>query len=407
MSKGKYAVDVQGLRAMIGPDGCGGVSNIRLVPNGYVCVMNAPEEPLLLSPPPPSTHFLLDKNTAEQIFFSDGKMGDLLKSQRAGGNGLVARLDRIYSEYLTNTWLPDTILQLVNKESALKQDMQQLGQPAGDVDGLVSITQQYKPAIEQLFQQVLECIQNDMCALASSSYERLMSCCCGGATSSDGVVQSVEANHAAAARVLKEMEQTFLCEGNAVCETVFKELKAVNHRPSKLFSADNSELQFGRFSDLINYIDGFYLEEVDKIETVIRTEVERLVRFHFTHQPFSAIQIKFNNNNTTSTTAPTAAAMNQQEELQPSFSSFSRISRYSRPPRPSRGGDGGGGGGGGRRVGRQNADGTTGSSRFWVPGVEEEEVDEEVQPIHYGVSCDECGTNPIVRLFVVIVYILM
>ena len=101
VSRGKFSVDVQGLRSMIGTDGCGGVSNIRLEPHGYVCVMNAPDkeaEGVSPSAPISSKNILDQQNNFEHMFFTEWNMTDLLKSERAGGNALVARLDRMYSQ---------------------------------------------------------------------------------------------------------------------------------------------------------------------------------------------------------------------------------------------------------------------------------------------------------------------
>ena len=289
ISRGKFSVDVPGLRTMIGPDGCGGVSNIRLEPHGYICVMNAPDkdpEGVSTKAVVPSKNLLSEQNNSEQVFFSDWKMEDLLQSERAGGNALVARLDRMYSQYLTATWLPNTIRQLVNKEIAVRKDMQKLGQPGGDANGLVSITQ-YTQTIQNGSKEILASLQLDMSSLTSGIFQRLIRC--GGATNG-GTVQRAEANHATAAKFLSETQASFLKEGKAAVKELLKFF--LERRPSKFLLPDPSALKLGRFTDVSRRIDELYAQEVDKIEPDTVAEIERLVRVHFT-LPFPAIQMDY------------------------------------------------------------------------------------------------------------------
>ena len=282
-------MDVPGLRTMIGRDGCGGVSNIRLEPHGYVCVMNAPDkdpEGVSTKAVVPSKNLLSEQNNSEQVFFSDWKMEDLLQSERAGGNALVARLDRMYSQYLTATWLPNTIRQLVNKEIAVRKDMQKLGQPGGDANGLVSITQ-YTQTIQNGSKEILASLQLDMSSLTSGIFQRLIRC--GGATNG-GTVQKAEANHATAAKFLSETQASFLKEGKAAVKELLKFF--LERRPSKFLLSDPSALKLGRFTDVSRRIDELYAQEVDKIEPDTMAEIERLVRVHFT-LPFPAIQMDY------------------------------------------------------------------------------------------------------------------
>ena len=290
---GKCSVDVQGLRSMIGTDGCGGVSNIRLEPHGYVCVMNAPDkqaEGVSPSAPISSKNILDQQNNFEHAFFTEWNMTDLLKSERAGGNALVARLDRTYSQYLNATWLPNTILQLVNKEIVVRKNMQKLGQPGGDFNGLVSI-ESFTYTILNGPKQFLESLQKNMCTVRSEIFRRLMNC--GGAT--NGLVQRDFDNHAAAAKSLSEIKMSFLADGRAAVGDVLTFLEATNNLPSRAFTADTSEFKFSRFPEVVNRMDKLYAQEVDVIAADIVTEIERLIQVHFT-LPYPAIQINFNLN---------------------------------------------------------------------------------------------------------------
>ena len=171
----------------------------------------------------------------------------------------------------------------------MRKNMQKLGQPGGDFNGLVSIAS-YTLAILNESKQLLESLQKDMCTVRSDIFRRLMNC--GGAV--NGLLQRDFDNHAAAAKSLSEMKMSFLDGGKAAFRDVLTFLEATNNLPSRAFTADDtSEFKFSRFPEVVNRMDKLYAQEVDVIEADIVTEIERLIQVHFT-LPYPAILINFN-----------------------------------------------------------------------------------------------------------------
>ena len=173
----------------------------------------------------------------------------------------------------------------------MRKNMQKLGQPGGDFNGLVSI-ESFTYTILNGPKQFLESLQKDMCTVRSDIFRRLMNC--GGAA--NGLVQKDFDKHAAAAKSLSEIKTSFLADGKAAIRDLLTFLEATNNRPSRAFTADTtSEFKFSRFPEVVNHMDKLYAQEVKVIEADIVTKIERLIQVHFT-LPYPAIQINFNLN---------------------------------------------------------------------------------------------------------------
>ena len=266
---------------MLGADGCGDGASVRLEPHGYVCVMNAPDEDGAADSP---FSLLEQQNATEQIFFSNCGMADMVASQRAGSNSLIHRLESMYTQYLTITWLPKTITLLVDKLDDVERQVPPLGLPGStSPSGLVptdeTFTQYCRNALDDsVIKEKLAGIKQ----IASAALRR------DGGYADDGWVDTTFNDHREAhifvTRKRGEMVNTARRLLSDVTQFWGADLDA-------RLAADVSPFKFGRFPRAISTLSARYATEADAILQAKLAEADRLITTHFT-LPYPCIEFK-------------------------------------------------------------------------------------------------------------------
>ncbi len=118
-------VDTVGLQEMVGEDGKGGVSSLRLEPHGYVCVVNSSDTALK-----DTRARLVDQSLFEnKFFFEENRMPGLVEDNRVGAGALVSRLNQVYLSHLQRWWLPTTLTRLHEAMGEYARENVALGLP--------------------------------------------------------------------------------------------------------------------------------------------------------------------------------------------------------------------------------------------------------------------------------------
>jgi hypothetical protein len=314
-------IDHVGLRELLGEDGTGGKrSSIPLHPNGYVCIMNAPiddedvdnedegnkdndkdaaatsthlglkdEGPIGATSP---LNRLFQQNTSEHEFFEENQLSDLLQehSQRAGSNALVNRLNTLYTQYLTQTWLPKTIFLVCSKISSLQIPMTALGVP--DYSNLTLLKTNKKSGI--FLNECLACVEAAFILpkhaqvdeiITGSINELLFGIDDASPAKADSIqalarVMSVEYREPSGTMMLTRRGVAYRdvdAALNTVVEHLLRYLEAnlypqffaVWTNTDSSFSAsmsnDSSSFKFGRFGELVQSLEVLFKAEVRQI----------------------------------------------------------------------------------------------------------------------------------------------